>query len=200
MIIGLTGGIGSGKTTVAELFARRGASVIDTDVIAREAVEPPSPVLDSIRREFGDGVFAPDGTLDRLALARTIFADEAQRAKLNGLTHPEILKRVLDRISAAPPDAIVVVVVPLLFESHFERNCNQVVAVVAPADLRRQRLQERDGLSATEIEARMRAQLPDAEYERQADVVIRNDGNLTALGREVERAWEKLAGAAQREN
>jgi dephospho-CoA kinase len=195
MIIGLTGGIGSGKTTVAALLAKKGAFVIDTDLIARDVVEP-GPVLDTIQREFGAGVIRADGTLDRPALARIIFADDAKRARLNQLTHPEILKRVLSIIATQPHGAMVVVVVPLLFESGFERSCDQVLVVMAPPDLRRQRLQERDGISGTDVESRMRAQLPDTEHERRAGIIIRNDGNLTALGREVDRAWSKLVDAA----
>jgi dephospho-CoA kinase len=200
MIIGLTGGIGSGKTTVAALFAQKGAFVIDTDLIAREVVQTDSPILEAIQREFGDEVIRSDGELDRTALARIIFADDAKRAKLNALTHPEILKRVLALIGAQPPDAIIVVVVPLLFESGFDRSCDRSVAVVASPELRRHRLQERDGLSVSEVEARMRAQLPDAEYEKRADIVIRNEDNLTALGREVDRAWLTLTGAARAES
>jgi dephospho-CoA kinase len=195
MIIGLTGGIGSGKTTVAALFAKKGAFVVDTDVIAREVVLPESPALEAIQREFGDGVIKADGSLDRPALARIIFGDEAKRAKLNELTHPEILKRVLAIIGAQPAGAIIVTVVPLLFESGFDRSCDKTVAVVASPGLRRARLQERDGITGTEVEARMRAQLPDAEFERRAEIVIRNEENLTALGREVDRAWDKLVGA-----
>jgi len=195
MIIGLTGGIGSGKTTVAALFAQKGALVIDTDVIARDVVQSDSPVLEAIRREFGDDVILSDGSLDRTALARIIFGDEAKRAKLNALTHPEILKRVLAIIGAQPVESIIVVVVPLLFESGFDGSCNRSIAVIASPELRRHRLQERDGLSVSEVEARMRAQLPDAEYEKRADIVIRNDDNLTALGREVDRAWQAISAA-----
>ncbi len=191
MIVGLTGGIGSGKTTVAALLAQKGAVVIDTDVIAREIVAP-GPLLEALQAEFGPSVIGPDGRLDRPVLARLIFSDEAQRAKLNALTHPAILKRVLSEIGAAPAGAIVVVVVPLLFESRFEVNCDRVVAVVAAPELRRQRIAERDGLTGTEIEARMRAQLPESEFEQRADIIVRNDGNLTALGREVDKAWEKI--------
>lgn len=192
MIVGLTGGIGSGKTTVAALLAQKGAFVIDTDVIAREVVASPGPILDAVRQEFGTAVIGSDGLLDRPALARLIFNDEAKRAKLNALMHPAILKRVLSGISVAPSGSIVIVVVPLLFESGFELNCERVVAVVAPPEQRRERIAERDGLTGTEIEARMRAQLPESEYVRRADVVVRNDGNLTALGREVEKAWKKI--------
>lgn len=192
MIVGLTGGIGSGKTTVAALFGQRGAFVIDTDVIAKEVVASPSPLINSIRREFGDAVVGSDGQIDRPALARIIFGDEQKRNRLNQLMHPEILKRVLSAIGTQPPSAVIVVVVPLLFQSNFQSNCDRVVAVIAQPDLRRQRIAERDGLTGTEIEARMRAQLPEAEYERRADIIVRNDGNLTALGREVDKAWEKL--------
>ena len=197
MIIGLTGGIGAGKTTVAALMAQKGAFVVDTDLIARDVVEPNSPALEAIRREFGDAVLRADGTLDRPALARIIFGDESKRAKLNELTHPEILKRVLAIIGAQPADAIIVAVVPLLFESGFDRSCDQTVAVVASPEIRRARLQERDAISGSEVEARMKAQLPDAEYERRAGVLIRNEGNLTALGREVDRAWETLTSKAR---
>ncbi|HEV2879303.1 MAG TPA: dephospho-CoA kinase [Candidatus Eremiobacteraceae bacterium] len=195
MIIGLTGGIGSGKTTVAALFAQRGAFVIDTDVIAREIVQSDSPVLEAIRQEFGDEIILPDGSLDRPALARIIFGNEAKRTKLNQLTHPEILKRVLAIIGAQPSESIIVVVVPLLFESGFDRSCDRSVAVIASPEVRRHRLQERDGLSVSEVEARMRTQLPDAEYEKRADIVVRNEDNLTALGREVDRAWQTITGA-----
>lgn len=197
MIIGLTGGIGAGKSTVAALLEQKGAFVVDTDLIARDVVAPQSPALEAIRREFGDGVIRPDGTLDRAALGRIIFGDEAKRNKLNELTHPEILKRVLAIVGAQPADTIIVAVVPLLFESGFDRSCNQTVAVVASPEIRRARLQERDGTTGSEIEARMKAQLPDAEFERRAGVVIRNEGNLTALGREVDRAWDTLVGAAK---
>jgi dephospho-CoA kinase len=200
LIVGLTGGIGSGKTTVAALLAQKGAVVIDTDVIAREVLATPGPLLDAVRQEFGDAVIASDGRLDRPALARVIFNDESKRAKLNALMHPVILKRVLSGIGAAPSGSIVVVVVPLLFEARFEVNCDRVVAVVASPELRRQRIFERDGLTGTEIQARMRAQLPESEYEQRADIIVRNDGNLTALGREVDKAWEKINDPAGRKS
>lgn len=195
MIIGLTGGIGSGKSMVAKLLAQRGAAIIDTDAIAREVVEPPSPLLQRIASEFGPHVIARDGTLDRSALAKIVFGDEAKRRRLNEITHPEILKRVLARIGEHPPSATVVVVVPLLFESGFERNCDKVIAVVAPAAERVQRVVARDGSTESDVRARMRAQLPDDEYERRADIVIRNDGEEAALRDEVDAAWCVIAAA-----
>ena len=197
MIVGLTGGIGSGKSVVARMFQDRGAAVIDTDAVAREVVEPSSPVFDAIRAEFGDAVVTPSGALDREALAKLVFADERKRRRLNELTHPEILKRVLGRIGQFPPSAIVVVVVPLLFESGFDRNCQLVVAVSAPEQLRLRRVTERDGSSADDVRARMRAQLPDGEVVARADLVIRNDGDEEGLRREVDAAWSAIARASE---
>ncbi len=193
MIVGLTGGIGSGKSAVAGMFQERGAVIVDTDAIAREVVKAPSPVLDRIRAEFGDAVIDATGGLDRDAMANIVFADEAKRRRLNELTHPEILKRVLARIGQYAPATMVVVVVPLLFESGFDRNCQKVVAVVAPQDVRLRRVMDRDGASEADVRARMRAQLPDGDYERRADLVIRNAGDEAELRNHVDAAWEALA-------
>ena len=191
MIIGLTGAIGSGKTTVADMLAQHGAVVIDSDAIAREVVQPPSPVLDGIRREFGDTVVSPDGTLDRRALGRIVFADAAKRATLNALTHPAILKRVLELVAQQPPSAIVVVVVPLLFESHFDQSCHTVVAMVASAPVREARLRAR-GLPQAEIDARIAAQMSDEEYAQRSTIMLRNDGDLQSLRVAVDALWGRL--------
>ncbi|MDQ6780084.1 MAG: dephospho-CoA kinase [Candidatus Eremiobacteraeota bacterium] len=191
MIIGLTGAIGSGKTTVADMLAQHGAVVIDSDAIARDVVRPPSPVLDAIRREFGDAFVSADGTLDRRALGRAVFADRAKRAKLNDLTHPAILKRVLELLAQQPASAIVVVVVPLLFESHFDQSCEAVVAVVASRSVRSARLRAR-GLPQAEIEARIAAQMSDEEYAQRSAIVLRNDGDLQALRGAVDALWGRL--------
>jgi len=192
MVIGITGGIGSGKSTVASLLAKRGALVIDTDAIAREVVEPPSPVLDAIVAEFGNAVRSVDGTLDRAALARVVFADPRKRAQLNRLTHPAIRDATLARIAAAPSGAVVAVVVPLLFESGFEAHCDAVIAVTADPALRARRAGARDKTTGEDIAARMSAQLPDREYERRATHVVRNDGDLAQLEAQVDRLWRSL--------
>ena len=192
MIIGITGGIGSGKSTVAGLFAKRGALVIDTDAIAREVVEPPSPVLDAIGYEFGNDVLAPDGRLDRAALARIVFSDPRKRDRLNQLTHPAIAAVTLERIAAAPADAMVAVVVPLLFESGFEARCDAVISVLADPALREQRAGARDSAAPGDIAARMSAQLTDQEYQQRAGYVIHNDGDLAQLERQVDDVWRKL--------
>lgn len=192
MIVGLTGGIGSGKSTVAAMLARRGAVILDTDLIAREVVQPPSPILDALRTEFGESVIAANGKLDREALAAIVFANPERRRRLNELTHPAILERTLALIAEQPPGAVVVVVVPLLFESGFERNCDRVIAVVATADVRLRRIVERDRADAASVRRRMDAQPTDAEYESRAAIVVRNHGDLEALEGEVETAWARL--------
>jgi len=193
LIVGLTGGIGSGKSTVAAMLAQHGAVIIDTDAIAREVVQPPSPVLEAIGACFGPDVMNADGTLNRTALGRLVFRDDAQRQKLNALTHPAILKRVLALVGQQPANAVVVVVVPLLYESNFEKNCQVVVAVVAAPESRRRRLTARDRLSPAEIEARMRTQLSDADYEKRSAIILRNDGDVAQLRDAVATLWRRLA-------
>lgn len=196
MIVGLTGGIGAGKSAVARLLERRGATIVDTDAIAREVVEPPSAVLDRIASEFGASVIGAGGALDREALARIVFADERKRVRLNEITHPEILKRVLARIGTYPPSATVVVVVPLLFESGFDRNCQAVVAVTAPEAVRIARVVKRDGMREADALARMRVQFPKAGYEGKATWIVRNDGDEAALARAVDVLWADIAKAS----
>jgi len=196
VIVGLTGGIGAGKSAVAKLLGKRGATIIDTDLIAREVVEPPSPVLDTIEREFGASVIGPSGALDREALASIVFSDENRRQRLNEITHPEILKRVLARIGGYPPSAVVVVVVPLLYESSFDRNCNAVIAVTAPEPVRVARVIRRDRIAEEAVRDRVRAQLPESGYEGKATWIIRNDGDEAALEAEVEKVWAELSEAS----
>ena len=198
MVIGLTGGIGAGKSAVADFFSRRGATIIDTDVVAREVVAPPSPVLDALVAAFGAAILRADGTLDRPALAAAAFGDRDRETRLNQITHPAIRERTLALIAAQPASENVVVVVPLLFQSGFESHCDKVVSVIAPRALRAERVMRRDNVSAAQVEERMAAQLDDEAYERRADVVIRNDGDLAALEREADGAWTKLTGAARK--
>ena len=120
-----------------------------------------------------------------------VFADAVRQRRLNEILHPAILKRTLAEVARQPSTAVTVVVVPLLFETQFDRNCDAVVAVVSPATLRRQRAIER-GLSPADVDARMRTQLPDEEYGRRAQIIIRNEGDLGALEREVDAAWGKI--------
>jgi dephospho-CoA kinase len=197
VVIGLTGGIGAGKSAVADFFSRRGATIVDTDVIAREVVAPPSPVLDALVAEFGRAILRADGTLDRPALAAAVFGNRDSEVRLNQITHPAIRERTLAIIKAQPPTANVVVVVPLLFQSGFETHCDTVVSVVAPRAQRVERVMRRDNVSAGRVEERMAAQLDDDAYEQRADVVIRNDGDLAALERASSDAWSKLTKAGK---
>ena len=198
MIVGLTGGIGAGKSAVARRLERHGAVVIDTDAIAREVVEPNSPVLERIRDAFGPSVLRGDGRLDRAALAKVVFADQARREILNQITHPEILKRVLARIGTYPPSAVVVVVAPLLYESGFDRNCDAVVAVTAPEELRVDRVMRRDGANAEDVRPRIRAQLDEEERAARATFVVPNEGDEAALDGAVEDLWNRLRDASGR--
>lgn len=190
MVVGLTGGIGAGKSTVAGLLAARGAVIIDTDAIAREVVRPPSATLDEIVASFGPGVLLPDGTLDRAALARLIFDNAEKRRRLNSIVHPAIRERAEALVASVPRHEVVALVVPLLFESDYDWRCDVTVAVVASKERRLARVAARDGLTPAEIEARMRAQLDESSYEGRADAIIRNEGDEAALASQVDQFWQ----------
>lgn len=189
--IGLTGGIGAGKTAVARRFAELGALVVDADALAREVVGPGSVGLDSVVAEFGSGVLAADGSLDRAALAKVVFGDDAARARLNAILHPLVGRRAAELIVAAPPDAVVVQDVPLLVETGAAGRYDLVVVVEAPVEVRAERLARDRGMAADEARARMAAQASDAERRAVADVVLVNDGDLDALRAQVDRVWRE---------
>lgn len=188
-VIGLTGGMGAGKSTVARLFAERGAVVVDADEVARDVVEPGEPALEAIRERFGDDVIAADGSLDRAALAAVVFADDDARGDLEDITHPAIRARISERLrELAADDATDVVVVdhPLLVESGLASRFPTVVVVEAPVELRLARLERDRGVDRDDARARMRAQADDAERRAVADHVIVNDRDLAHLARRVE--------------
>jgi dephospho-CoA kinase len=194
--IGLTGGIGSGKTAVARLLAERGATVVDADALAREVVEPGTPGWAAVVAEFGDGVLAPDRSLDRAALAARVFGDGAALAALNAIVHPLVGARAAELAAEAEqrdPDGVLVYDVPLLVENKLAAGFDLVLVVEAPVELRLARLAER-GLAAAEARARMEAQADDAERRAVADFVIVNDGDLTHLAAEVDRFWRVASG------
>jgi dephospho-CoA kinase len=197
--IGLTGGIGSGKSAAARRFAELGALVIDADLVAREVVEPGTDGLAAVVAEFGEQVLDGDGRLDRPALARVVFTDEAARGRLNAILHPRIRARVADRIAAAPPGTVVVQDVPLLAETGQAGAFDLVVVVEAPAELRVQRLVRDRGMPAEQARARMAAQATDEQRRAIADVVIVNDGTPEDLRAQVDRCWtEHVDRAGQR--
>jgi dephospho-CoA kinase len=188
--VGLTGGIGSGKSAVAAVFAERGATVIDADVLAREAVEPGSDGLREIAAAWPNAI-GPDGALDRPALARIVFADEAARARLNAITHPRVRALGAQREQLAP-DGVVVHVVPLLFEGEFWRTCDKTVVVIAPPEARVARVIARDAAEREAVERRMAAQIDPELARTRADYVIENVGDLAALRERSERVYERL--------
>ena len=189
--VGLTGGIGSGKSTVARLLAEHGALVIDADQIAREVVEPGQPALTEIAERFGPDVITTDGSLDRAALAAIVFADAAALADLNAITHPRIAARTAQLIDAAPDDAVVVYDMPLLVENDLAEGWDHVIVVEADREVRVRRLIER-GLDEADIEARMSRQASDEQRRAVADVVIDNTGDLDSLRAQVDHTWPHL--------
>ncbi|MGZ4655304.1 dephospho-CoA kinase [Oryzihumus sp.] len=190
--VGLTGGIGAGKSEVARLLAAHGAVVIDADALAREAVAPGSAGLARVVEEFGEEVLAPDGTLDRPRLGRIVFADPARLAALNAIVHPYVGRRSHERIATAPPDAVVVYDVPLLVENDLQGQYDVVVVVDVPPDVQLQRLTGPRGMTEPDARARMAAQATREQRLAAADLVIDNTGDLTALGHRVDALWDEL--------
>lgn len=190
MRIGLSGGVGSGKSTVARLLAEHGAVVIDADAVAREVVEPGTPGLQAIAARFGSSVLA-DGRLDRAALARVVFADEHARADLNAIVHPLVKRRSAELMAQAPDDAIVVYDVPLLVESDLGDDFDLVVIVLADASLRLNRLEGR-GMDRADAAARMAAQASDEQRRAAADEIVENNGSEDDLREAVDALWDRL--------
>ena len=196
MNVGLTGGLGSGKSTVAALFGEHGAVIIDADVVAREVVRAGTPGFAAVVARFGPGVVGPDGELDRAALARIVFADGAALDELNAIVHPLVGSRSAELAAAVPPGAVVVHDIPLLAENGLADRFDTVVVVEADREIRLARLAER-GLTRAEAEARMAAQATDEKRRAIADEIVRNDGDLDSLARQVDRLWDRLSGSAR---
>jgi dephospho-CoA kinase len=188
--VGLSGGIGSGKSTVARALARRGAIVIDADAIAREVVEPGQPGLAAVAERFGAEVLDGEGRLDRPKLAALVFDDPAARADLNAIVHPLVAAETARRLAAAPSDAVVVMDVPLLVEAA-RSGYDLVVIVEAPEPVRLERLVAR-GMTPGDARRRMTAQASDAERRRVADVVLDNSGSEEDLEHQVDALWAQL--------
>ncbi len=192
--IGLTGGIGSGKSAVARLLAERGAVVVDADLIAREVVEPGTPGLAAVVEAFGADVLRPDGTLNREKLGTVVFADQDALRRLNAIVHPLVGRRSAEIVAAAPADAVLVHDVPLLVENDLAAQYDLVLVVEAPLETRIARLVRDRGMSTEAAEARIGAQASDAERRAVADVVLANDGTLDELGERVAGFWaERVA-------
>lgn len=192
-IIGLTGGIGSGKSTVSARLKELGATVVDADLIAREIVEPGEPALAELGETF-DGVLRPDGTLDRAELARQAFASPEATAKLNAATHPRIHERTEQQFTAARDAGVPVLVydMPLLIENGLTDTVDTVLVVDAPDDLRVQRLVEQRGLDEADARRRIAAQIDRDTRLAAADTVIDNSGDLASLLAQVDAFWAGL--------
>jgi dephospho-CoA kinase len=197
-MVGLTGGIGSGKSTVAGLLAARGAIVIDADAIAREVVEPGQPALAELVERFGPEILSPNGALDRAELAARAFGTEDAKKDLEAITHPAIAKEFLQRIADAPAGAIVVHDVPLLVESNRGYDYEAVIVVVAPLEVRLARLEAR-GVPRADAERRIALQASDEERVKVATWVVDNEGDLAGLEAQVDEIWPALLELALQE-
>ncbi|AZA11327.1 dephospho-CoA kinase [Corynebacterium gerontici] len=189
MKIGLTGGIGSGKSTVARLMAARGARIVDADHIARDIVKPGSAVLRQLATTFGEDIINDDGSLKRQELARRAFVSEESTQRLNAITHPAIANEIR---RALQQDGTVVLDHPLLLETASDALVDYVVVVDVPAGQRVRRLVDQRGLDAEDAKARIARQMGDEERRQRADYLIDNSGDLPALERQVEQVWEEL--------
>lgn len=197
LAVGLTGGIGSGKSAVADLLVERGAVLIDADQVARDVVAPDGPAYQPLIDRFGQGIVAADGTIDRQALANIAFADEESRLALNAITHPAIGIRMIEmRDALAGTDHIVVLAIPLLTALHRETvKLHKVVVVDTPTDIALERLLAQRGFERADAEARIRSQISREERCKEADYVLDNSGDRAALEREVAKLWDWLVAA-----
>ncbi|WP_344736041.1 dephospho-CoA kinase [Microbacterium awajiense] len=195
-LIALTGGIASGKSTIAARLAERGAVVVDADRIVRDVQAPDSPVLAEIAAEFGDDVIGPDGSLDRGLLASRVFGDEEALGRLNAIVHPAVRRESARRFDDAfdrDPESVVVYDVPLLAEARADDPWDLVVVAHAPADIRRARLVELRGMTEDEARARIASQVSDEHRLAAADVVIDTAGTLEHTREQVDRLWDGLS-------
>ena len=194
-LVALTGGIASGKSTIARRLAGHGAVIVDADQLVREVQAPGAPVLAAIADTFGEGMLHPDGSLDRAALGTRVFGDAEAIAQLNAIVHPAVRAESARRFAAAfaaDPDAVVVYDVPLLVEARVEDPWQLVIVAHAPADVRAERLVALRGLSPADAAARIASQVPDEARLRIADVVIDTAGALDDTLRQVDELWERL--------
>ena len=191
---GLTGGIGSGKSTAARMLQERGAVVFDADVLARDAVAPGTDGHRAVVERFGADVLAPGGELDREALASVVFADPAARRDLEAIVHPEVRRLFAEGAEAYhDTDRVVVLSAPLLVETGMHSAFDVLVVVAVPVDVQAERLMRDRGMSEDAIRARIVAQAPLEDKAAVADILLDNEGSLEDLERQVDRIWDELA-------
>lgn len=194
MLVGLTGGIGSGKSTFAALLGERGAQIVDADVLGHDAIRPGERAWQDIVDQFGDEILAP-GTMqiDRKRLGEIVFADEHKRAALNAIVHPEIFRRIADRLDRLRgTEAVVILDAALIVETGLDSTCDLLLVVTSRRETRVDRLRSSRGMSIEQITARMATQADAGDLLRKADIVVRNDGTLEDLAREADRVWAEL--------
>ena len=196
--VGLTGGIGAGKSEVSRRLESYGAVVIDADLLARQVVAPGTPGLAQVVEAFGEEVLGPDGALDRERLGKIVFADASLRGKLNAIVHPLVGARMRELEEAADEAAIVVHDIPLLAENHLQDGFDEVVVVDVPPRVQAERLAKERGMAPEQAEARMRAQASRQERLAIATIVVDNSGSLSELDREIGDLWTELRRRAKR--
>jgi dephospho-CoA kinase len=198
IVVGITGGIGSGKGLAADFFRGRGAAIIDADEIAREMVAPGSTVLAELAAAFGPQVVQADGALDRRKLASRVFGRPEAVARLNAITHPAVLREIDQRLAARRREKnvrVVCVVAPLLLEVGYQRTVDRVLVMVAEEEERVRRVMARDGVSREEVQGRMHAQMAPEAQRGLADWVVDNTGSPEATQRQLEAIWSEFGGA-----
>lgn len=195
-VIGLTGGIASGKSTVARILERLGAVIIDADILAREAVAPGEPAYKAIVAEFGSGVVNPDSTINRTGLGRLVFADQEARKRLENITHPAIARRAEEKLDACRKNSVPVIfyVAPLLIEAGRTSIVNEIWVVYADEATQLKRLVQRDGIGPDDARQRLEAQMPMDEKKKYGRVVIDNRGTEAELDKQVRELWEREIG------
>ena len=193
-LAGVTGGIGSGKSTFVALLVERGAQVIDADLLARDALKPARPAWHSVVDQFGDEILAPHSMeVDRARLAEIVFHDRNKLAALNAIVHPVVFSGIADSLERLRnTDSVVILDAALMIETGLHRTVDVLIAVVASESVRRHRLLAQRGMSRADIDARMKAQADQREVEEMAGIVVRNDGTLEDLAHEADRVWEEL--------
>jgi dephospho-CoA kinase len=194
LLVGLTGGIGAGKSTFAALLAERGAQIIDADLLGRDALRPGEDAWKAVVEQFGDEILAAGSMeVDRKRLAAIVFNDAKQRVALNAIVHPVILRRIADTLDTLrATDEVVVLDAALLVETGLDKDLDAIVVVTAKQEARENRLVLGRGMSRADIKARIAAQAAEADLLESADVVVRNDGNLEQLASEADRVWDRL--------
>ncbi|MFC4769930.1 dephospho-CoA kinase [Effusibacillus consociatus] len=195
MIVGLTGGIATGKSTVSSMFRQLGAPIVDADVIARLVVEPDRPAWRDLVAHFGEGILLPDRSIDRVKLGSIVFSDVSQRDKLNRIVHPRVREESSRQIALhleKDPKRPVIQDVPLLIETGLYKQMDKVILVYVDEETQLKRLMERNAMTEEEAIKRIRAQMPIEEKRRYADYLIDNRGTLEETRVQVERIWEEL--------